>query len=48
MVAPAFLFFIGAALPLSLARRAHKGATRAALLKHIVWRGLALVAIGFS
>jgi predicted acyltransferase len=47
MVAPAFLFFIGAALPLSLARRAAKGASRRELLRHIVWRGLILVAIGF-
>jgi len=47
MVAPAFLFFIGAALPLSLTRRARKGATRQALLRHIVWRGSILVAIGF-
>jgi predicted acyltransferase len=47
MVAPAFLFFIGAALPLSLSRRAQTGATRQALLRHIAWRGLLLVAIGF-
>ncbi|MEJ0084128.1 MAG: DUF5009 domain-containing protein [Pseudomonadota bacterium] len=47
MVAPAFLFFIGAALPLSFTRRAEQGATRAALLQHVVWRGLILVAIGF-
>ncbi|MEO8062016.1 MAG: DUF5009 domain-containing protein [Pseudomonadota bacterium] len=47
MVAPAFLFFIGAALPLSLMRRAEKGASREELLRHVVWRGLVLIAIGF-
>ena len=47
MVAPAFLFFIGAALPLSFARRANQGATRRMLLRHVVVRGLILVAIGF-
>jgi predicted acyltransferase len=47
MVAPAFLFFIGAALPLSFSRRADKGATREMLLRHVIVRGLILVAIGF-
>src|SRR5262245_27438033 len=47
MVAPAFLFCIGAAMPLSLERRAAKGAAPSALLGHIVLRGLLLVAIGF-
>jgi predicted acyltransferase len=46
MVAPAFLFCIGAAMPLSLERRSARGATVAALLKHVLWRGLLLVAIG--
>jgi predicted acyltransferase len=47
LVAPAFLFCIGAAMPLSFARRASKGATRAHLMQHVVTRGLLLVAIGF-
>jgi predicted acyltransferase len=47
MVAPAFLFCIGAAMPLSFARRALRGETRAQLMRHVLWRGLALVAIGF-
>ncbi len=47
MVAPAFLFCIGVAMPLSFARRVAKGATRAELLRHVLWRGLLLVLIGF-
>jgi predicted acyltransferase len=47
MVAPAFLFCIGAAMPLSFARRWTRGETRAQLMRHVVARGLALVAIGF-
>jgi predicted acyltransferase len=47
MVAPAFLFCIGAAMPLSFARRTLKGETRAQLMRHVLTRGLALVAIGF-
>jgi predicted acyltransferase len=46
MVAPAFLFCIGAAMPLSFARRSARGDTRAALLRHVLTRGLMLVAIG--
>jgi len=46
MVAPAFLFCIGAAMPLSLERRSEKGDSRASLLKHVLWRGVLLVAIG--
>lgn len=46
MVAPAFLFCIGAAMPLSLERRSARGATQGALLKHLITRSLALVAIG--
>jgi predicted acyltransferase len=46
MVAPAFLFCIGAAMPLSLERRSEKGDSRATLLQHVLWRGTLLVAIG--
>src|SRR4030095_12432063 len=45
-VAPAFLFCIGVAMPLSFARRVAKGASRGDLLRHVLWRGLLLVAIG--
>jgi predicted acyltransferase len=47
MVAPAFLFCIGAAMPLSLERRSEKGDSRGTLLRHVLWRGVLLVAIGF-
>ena len=46
MVAPAFLFCIGAAMPLSFERRSAKGDSRATLLRHVLWRGALLVAIG--
>jgi predicted acyltransferase len=46
MVAPAFLFCIGAAMPLSLERRSAKGDSRETLLRHVLWRGALLVAIG--
>src|SRR3954467_6836013 len=47
MVAPTFLFCIGCAMPLSFTRRADRGATRADLVTHVLWRGLLLVVIGF-
>jgi predicted acyltransferase len=46
MVAPAFLFCIGAAMPLSLERRSARGDARGALVRHVITRGLLLVAIG--
>jgi predicted acyltransferase len=46
MVAPAFLFCIGVAMPLSFERRSAKGASRGDLVRHVLWRGLLLVAIG--
>jgi predicted acyltransferase len=46
MVAPAFLFCIGAAMPLSLERRSAKGATQQMLLRHVLWRSFLLIAIG--
>jgi predicted acyltransferase len=48
MVAPAFLFCIGAALPLSLQRRHAKGDSKSALLKHVIWRSSILMAIGIG
>ncbi len=47
IVAPAFLFCVGAAMPLSLQRRSDKGASRGDLLRHVLWRSLLLVLIGF-
>lgn len=47
MVAPAFLFCIGVAMPLSFERRSARGASRGDLVRHVLWRGLLLVAIGF-
>ncbi|ESQ94212.1 acyltransferase family protein [Asticcacaulis benevestitus] len=46
MVAPAFLFCIGAALPFSLQSRFIKGETKGAIARHILWRALALIALG--
>jgi predicted acyltransferase len=46
MVAPAFLFCIGAAMPLSLERRSARGASAGELMRHVLVRGLLLVAIG--
>jgi len=47
LVAPVFLFCVGAVLPLSLARRLDNGSGRAAAAGRVLWRTLALVAIGF-
>jgi predicted acyltransferase len=47
MVAPAFLFCIGAALPLSFQRRFERGASRGDLARHVLWRSAMLIAIGF-
>jgi predicted acyltransferase len=47
LVAPAFLFCIGVAMPLSFEKRSAKGASRGDLVSHVLWRGLLLVAIGF-
>jgi predicted acyltransferase len=46
MVAPGFLFCIGAALPLSLGRRMAQGQSKAGLWWHGLWRGVLLVLIG--
>ena len=46
LVAPAFLFCIGAVLPLSLQRRFEGGQSRARLARHVLVRAGLLVAIG--
>jgi predicted acyltransferase len=47
MVAPGFLFCIGVAMPLSFERRSRRDASRGDLLRHVFWRALLLIAIGF-
>ncbi len=47
MVAPAFLFCIGAAMPLSFQRRFGRGDSKRTLLMHVLRRSLLLIAIGF-
>ncbi|MFP9098267.1 acyltransferase family protein [Flavobacterium sp. RHBU_24] len=46
MVAPSFLFCIGASIPLSSQNRIKKGFSKAAIAKHILLRSLLLVVIG--
>jgi len=46
LVAPAFLFCIGVALPLSVSRRIAQGATRASLIRHVLLRSALLILIG--
>jgi predicted acyltransferase len=46
LVFPIFLFCVGAALPLSLGARIKKGADRQALIKHLLCRSFALIAMG--
>jgi len=46
LVAPGFLFCIGAALPLSLNRRIGRGESAGQLVRHIVVRALLLVLLG--
>lgn len=48
MVSPAFLFCVGAVIPLSLQRRIRDGATRGQLVGHILWRVLALILLGLA
>jgi len=46
LVFPFFLFIVGVAMAFSFRSRLARGETRAALLRHALWRGLALFAIG--
>ncbi len=47
MIFPGFLFCAGAALPLSLSHRAARS-TRTGLSLHILWRAVALIALGVA
>lgn len=46
LVAPVFLFCIGAVMPLSFRRRLEAGASKGRVAGHVLWRSFALVALG--
>src|SRR5581483_9631643 len=46
LVFPFFLFIVGVAMAFSFRSRLDRGASRTELLKHVLWRGAALFAIG--
>jgi predicted acyltransferase len=46
LVFPFFLFMVGVALAYSFRSRMARGESRQELLKHVLWRGLALLALG--
>jgi predicted acyltransferase len=46
LVFPAFLFIVGIAVPFALGSRRRRGQSRAAVLRHVVTRSLALVVMG--
>ena len=46
LVFPFFLFIVGVAMAFSLGSRLKRGESRPALLRHVLWRGLALFSLG--
>jgi heparan-alpha-glucosaminide N-acetyltransferase len=46
LIQPAFSFLVGASLPFSIASRQSKGESFNRMLKHVVWRSLALIFLG--
>src|SRR5579863_7204846 len=46
LVFPFFLFIVGVAMAFSFSARLKRGASRPELLKHVLWRGVALFALG--
>src|SRR6266700_870112 len=46
LIFPFFLFIVGVAMAFSFRSRLDRGDSRAHLLKHVIWRGIALFAIG--
>ena len=46
LVFPFFLFIVGVAMAFSFSSRLKRGATRQQLLRHVLWRGLVLFALG--
>src|SRR5262245_374253 len=45
LIQPAFTFIVGAAMPLSMARRLEQGSSRSALFRHVLWRAFILIAL---
>jgi predicted acyltransferase len=46
LVFPFFLFIVGVAMAFSLRARVERGASRTELLKHVLWRGAVIFALG--
>jgi predicted acyltransferase len=46
LIFPSFLFIVGVATAFSFSSRLARGQSRGSLLKHVLWRGLAILAIG--
>lgn len=46
LIFPFFLFIVGVSMSYSISSRLRKGASRSELFGHVLWRGLALFAIG--
>ncbi len=46
LIFPFFLFIVGVAMMFSFASRTARGATRAQLARHVLWRSLIIFAIG--
>lgn len=46
LVFPFFLFIVGVAMAFSLRARLERGASRVELIRHVLWRGLILLALG--
>jgi predicted acyltransferase len=48
LVQPFFMFIVGAALAFSVAKRAERGESRAAITKHVIVRSITLLALGWA
>src|SRR5215207_2631097 len=46
LIQPSFSFLVGVALPYSIASRASRGQSRAAMMGHAAWRALLLILLG--
>jgi len=46
LIQPSFSFLVGVALPFSIASRSARGQSRAHMILHALWRGLALILLG--
>jgi predicted acyltransferase len=46
LVFPFFLFIVGVAMPFSFSARLKRGASKRELLRHVLWRGVVLFALG--